>query len=634
VARCLEKRPEGRYPDARELHADLERLADDLARRAVAREEADQKTLLRVATAAALAVLVGVSTYVLSRRPGLSMAEARFSQLSAESGPEFFPSLSPDGGMVVYAGRGAEGWDVFLSRVGEGSPLNLTSDSPFADTQPAFSPDGDRIAFRSDRDGGGLFVMGATGGDVRRLTDFGWNPAWSPEGERIAFATAPISHTPLDRPTRSELWTVSVATGEAERLFEGDAVQPSWSPNGRRIAFWGVSRETGDRDVWTIAAEGGPARRATDGTAVDWSPVWAPDGSRLYYLSDRGGSMNLWSVPVDEASGRVTGDAERVTMPTPYSSHLSFARDARRVAFVSTTETYAIASAPFDPVRAELVRDGAGGGFRELDRGVDSPRPSPDGERLVCATTGATEQEDIVLLSPDGSRRMLTEDVHRDRQPRWSPDGSEVAFYSNRGGSYDAWAVRPDGGGLRRLTDVPGQHVNYPSWSPDGSRMVATYAGSSGFLFDPHRPWDDQEPELLPAPEPGVDFVPAAFSPDGTRLAGHLQSASGAWGGIAVLDLDTGAYRRLSEFGLSPSWLPDGRRLLFQDQAPDPVGRQVSFREDHKLFAIDVETGDYHEVLAVPGVSLGSPSVTKDGATLYFQMVTTEADIWLLEWAD
>jgi Tol biopolymer transport system component len=631
VARCLDKQPQRRYRDAGELEADLDQLADELAHRAAARQEADRRTLLRLVAAAVVVALAGVGTYVLTKRPDLALAEARFSQLSAEAGPEFFPSLSPDGGMVVYAGRGSDGWDVFLSGVGGGgSPINLTADSPFADTQPAFSPDGHRIAFRSDRDGGGLFIMGATGGGVRRLTDYGWNPAWSPDGGRVAFATAPISHTPLDRPTRSELWVVSVATGETERLFGGDAVQPSWSPSGSRLAFWGVSQETGHRDVWTQAAEGGAPTRATDDVAVDWSPVWAPDGSRLYYLSDRGGSMNLWSVPIDEASGRVLGEAERVTMPTAYSSHLSFARDANRVAFVSASETYAIAALPFDPRKGEP----AGDELRELDRGVDSPRASPTGDRLVCATTGATEREDIVLLLPDGSRRLLTEDVHRDRQPRWAPDGSEIAFYSNRGGSYDAWVVRPDGGGLRRLTHVPGHHVYYPSWSPDGTRMVATYAGSSGFLFDPRRPWEDQKPEQLPAPEPGVDFVPAEFSPDGSRLAGHLQSASGAWGGIAVLDLASGAYRRVSEFGLSPSWLPDGRRLLFQDQDPDPMERQVSFREDHKLFVVEVETGAYREILAVPDVSLGSPSLAPDGATLYFQMVTTEADVWLLEWAE
>jgi len=72
--------------------------------------------------------------------------------------------------------------------VGGKNPIHLTKDSPDDDTQPAFSPDGERIAFRSERDGGGLFVMGATGESAKRLTDFGYHPAWSPDGQEIACA--------------------------------------------------------------------------------------------------------------------------------------------------------------------------------------------------------------------------------------------------------------------------------------------------------------------------------------------------------------------------------------------------------------------------------------------------------------
>ena len=84
------------------------------------------------------------------------------------------------------------------------------------DTQPAFSPDGGTLAFRSERDGGGIFLMGATGESVRRLTDFGYNPAWSPDGRELLVATEGISD-PRVRKTQSAIWRVSVAPGVPPR---------------------------------------------------------------------------------------------------------------------------------------------------------------------------------------------------------------------------------------------------------------------------------------------------------------------------------------------------------------------------------------------------------------------------------
>src|SRR5207249_9533489 len=118
----------------------------------------------------------------------------------------------------------------------------------------AFSPDGDRIAFRSSRDGGGIFVMGRTGEAVRRVTRSGFNPSWSPDGSEIAFASIRMDINPQNSEGESELWVVSATGGEPRRLFKGDAIQPSWSPHRRRIAFarrGGKDRKT---DIWTISS--------------------------------------------------------------------------------------------------------------------------------------------------------------------------------------------------------------------------------------------------------------------------------------------------------------------------------------------------------------------------------------------
>src|SRR5436190_11224297 len=187
-------------------------------------------------------IVSAVGFYLLSRRSPAtkeaSLRNATFTQLTEQAGPEYFPSLSPDGKSFVYAGYASGNWDIYLQRVGGKNPINLTKDSVADDTQPAFSPDGERIAFRSERDRGGIFLMGATGESVKRLTDFGYNPAWSPDEKEIACADVGIIE-PSSRVKPSRLWAVSVGTGEKRLITNIDAVQPNWSPHGYRIAYQG-----------------------------------------------------------------------------------------------------------------------------------------------------------------------------------------------------------------------------------------------------------------------------------------------------------------------------------------------------------------------------------------------------------
>src|SRR4029078_11983905 len=108
----------------------------------------------------------------------------------------------------------AGNWDIYLQRVGGQNASNLSSDCTADDTQPALSPDGNLIAFRSERDGGGIYVMGATGESPRRVTSFGYNPTWSSDGRTLAFAAESIVDTPNDRTVRSALWTVGIEAGK------------------------------------------------------------------------------------------------------------------------------------------------------------------------------------------------------------------------------------------------------------------------------------------------------------------------------------------------------------------------------------------------------------------------------------
>src|SRR5947199_4225922 len=156
---------------------------------------------------------------------------------TTQAGLKQFPSISPDGKWVVYESNQAGNPDIYLQSVGGQNAINLTKDSPDDDTQPAFSPDGESIAFRSERQGGGIFVMGRTGESVTRVTDGGYTPAWSPDGTQLVFATAAPDVFGM---VPSEIWIVTLASGERNRLSDVDGIQASWSPHGHRIAYWAV----------------------------------------------------------------------------------------------------------------------------------------------------------------------------------------------------------------------------------------------------------------------------------------------------------------------------------------------------------------------------------------------------------
>ena len=141
---------------------------------------------------------------------------------------------------------------------------------------PAFSPDGQRIAFSESDNDGGIFVVGATGESVKRLTDFGFNPTWSPTGDRIAFATEELWHPAARNLLGSALWVVDARGGAPTKLYDGDAMQPSWSPSGARIAFW--QSVDGHTDLATIKVDDRMATKLLHDAPLDWSPTWSPDG--------------------------------------------------------------------------------------------------------------------------------------------------------------------------------------------------------------------------------------------------------------------------------------------------------------------------------------------------------------------
>jgi Tol biopolymer transport system component/serine/threonine protein kinase len=622
IRRCLAKDPDRRYQSAAEVRRELEALRQRVGSGGRAR----RRWLIGVAAAA-----LGLAAVVLWPRLRSRTApklEGTFAQVTSAPGPEFFPTLSPDGQMLAYSARHAGRWDIFIQRIEGQRPIDLTGEAKSDDVQPAFSPDGRQIAFRSSREGGGVFVMGATGESPHRVADRGWNPTWSPDGREIAFATQPVFDSPYDRPTASELWALNVRSGETRLITPGDAVQPAWSPHGQRVAYWGLVAGGSRRDLWTVPSAGGPSVPVTEDEAIDWSPAWAPDGRYLYFSSDRGGSMNLWRIAIDEASGRVLGEPERVTTPAAFAHHVTFARDGSRLAYVSTSLEQELQRVRFDPGSERVI--GASEPLARDLRRLDFPQVSPDGKWVVYSVT--EPQEDLVLSRVDGSgRRALTNDPYRDRRPRFSPDGREIAFYSNRGGHYEVWAVARDGTGLRQLTrDPQRRNARYPVWSPDGSRLLLSRPGVTGIIVATTGDLDAPPLDELPPLPGGGTFVPLDWSPDGSLIAGMRVSPAGERAGIVLYDLKRRSYASLVGFGTWPQWLHDGRRLVFQGPSASEGGSDRGYPRGESAFIVDRVTGRVREVLAIPEVTIGYPAFSPDGRWLVFVHTMLNADIWTL----
>ena len=543
--------------------------------------------------------------------PGaVSPPALELTRLTFTGGVEGMPRLEPGGNAFVFVAPAEdENVDIFLQRIGGQAAINLTADSDAEDYTPAYSPDGQLIAFRSERDGGGIFIMGATGESVRRLTDFGFDPAWSPDGRSLLVADEGILD-PGSRSRISKLWRIDVGTGEREEIVgPWDAVQPRYSPSGERIAYWGLPEGTGRRTLYTVASAGGDPVALNDDPFVNWNPVWGPDGRHLYFASDRGGRMNLWRLPIDEATGKALGEPQPVIQSTERMNRFDIGADGR-IVVAAESRSFELKRMAWD--RDALTVSGEWETLLETSRVIGSASLSPDGKWV--AFMGTDQFEDVFVIDVESRVvRRLTNDSHRDRGPEWGGDSETLYFYSNRSGSYEIWSIRVDGSGLQQVTESPGESVTSPLVSPDGTRLAVTH-GAGIALVDLTAPLPVSELEDLPEPSEGALSFPLSWSPEGERLVVVTANPPTLW----LLDVDRGAYRALDlelESGMRGYWLSDGEFLAY---SPDGGGA-----------VLDLDTGEQRPT---PGLaSLEDVRLIGVGPGFLHAIDSqTRSDIWLL----
>ncbi len=242
------------------------------------------------------------------------------------------PAWSPDGSKIAFTTTRDGNAEIYVMDADGSHPVNL-SNNPATDVAGVWSHDGSKIAFVSNRRGEGgsgrgneIYIMNADGSGQRRVTDRGdvlfSPPTWSPEDTEIAFVVGPHSD--------ANLFAVRPEGGDVVQITDTQGLDgsPSWSPDGRHIAF--VSNRSGNPELYLTTVDGTSLTRLTDNPSEEGNPHWSPDGSRIAFFSSRSENADVWVMNADGTSAINLTDHEARDFGPSWSP------EGSRVVFVST----------------------------------------------------------------------------------------------------------------------------------------------------------------------------------------------------------------------------------------------------------------------------------------------------------
>jgi Tol biopolymer transport system component len=563
-----------------------------------------------------LAALATALVLRSSRRVALPVV-GRTVQVTREPGLEIDPAISPDGQLVAYAAGPLTNMQIFVRQVAGGRTVQLTSDSGGDKRWPRWSPDGTRIAYQAID---GIYVIPALGGSPRLVArtpqgtfTFGgsYTPlgglTWSPDGRRIAFAA---------NYGAARIYLVDAAGGEPTVLPAPREVHsPAWSPDGRRIAvvsgnpifiFGSVYfGNAGASSIWVVPVDGGPPAQVTDAVALNGAPQWTPDGRALLFVSDRGGSEDVYQVPMN-GNGKPTGTPQRVTTGLDAQT-ITLSPDGRYLAYARLRSTSNIWSLPVPAL----------GGGPVSARGAV---PVTTGDQIIESLDVTRDGKWLVFDS-----NQLTSDSLGKYGPTWSPDGRRIAFHIIRKGNRDIYTMNADGTGLAQRTNRIEQEFD-PSWSPDGDSLAVevTDTGSAGVT---HMEIVGLGPTTalrrVSLDVPG-DFV--RWSPAGRPIAYHAAD------GIRAIDPGGGPSRLLTDNANDGTeayyaeWAPDGRTLYYLARgASGWMIRAIPARGGPSRVLVRFED---------PAHQPTRYGFRTDGRRFYLTMGSQESDVWVADLGD
>jgi TolB protein len=211
--------------------------------------------------------------------------------LSQSAARDSYPAWSPQGTRIVFSSNRARSRTLWIMNADGTGLRRLTRAGRYVDSAPSISPDGRRIAFaRRIRGNQEIYVMNLDGTGLRRLTrhaGIDFDPAWSPAGTDIAFWRT-VRHGSAQA---RQIFVIGADGSGLRRLTWGpDAAEPAWSPDGKRIACVRAGKHA---HIWVMRADGTGQQRLTSGPSDDDSPTWSPDGSEIAFTSRTEGTSSL-----------------------------------------------------------------------------------------------------------------------------------------------------------------------------------------------------------------------------------------------------------------------------------------------------------------------------------------------------
>ncbi len=233
--------------------------------------------------------------------------------LTSNAADDQFPAWSPDGQQIAFdSNRQKKDNDIFIMNA-DGSGIRNLTDRHEKDTVPTWSPDGTQIAFVSARKGNWeVFKMGINGGDAVDLSNSSaedFTPAWSPDGRRILFHS--------NRDGNFEIYVMNADGTNIQRLTNNNAddFAPAWSPDGQHVTF--QSNRDGDIEIYTMNTDGSNVVQLTDNKVDDTNPDWSPDGTQIAFASNRDGNFEVYVMNADGSNQRrITNNPANDSSPT------------------------------------------------------------------------------------------------------------------------------------------------------------------------------------------------------------------------------------------------------------------------------------------------------------------------------